>query len=126
MKLECAQGPGANPATLKDIEQVFADDARRGEFAILTSDDGSFVQVAGEGEGPFALEFHDASSDSHLIAKREFAKPEVVELFSAFAQGDQSWRDAIQWQPLAESNGCFTKAAIITICAVLIIQALFS
>ena len=44
---------GVSPQTLED---VFADDARRGEFIIREADQNTFLQASGEGDGPYVLE----------------------------------------------------------------------
>ncbi|MEM7317366.1 MAG: hypothetical protein AAF497_29930 [Planctomycetota bacterium] len=116
MHLECAQGSGANPARPQDIEEVFRDDQRRGEFAILTDEDGSFVQVAGQGEGPFTVEFFDKASDQHWVAAKRHSKNEALSVFLAFAKGERSWRDSIEWTELdSKSGGCRNQAALLVL-----------
>ena len=61
-KLECAQSFSSNDASEADVNRAFDDDRIRGEYIILTAPDGSFIQAAGEFEGPYVLEYCDAGA----------------------------------------------------------------
>ncbi|MEX0728187.1 MAG: hypothetical protein WD065_18100, partial [Planctomycetaceae bacterium] len=108
MDLETAQSIFVKNATQEDIENAFADDFGRGEFIILTADDGSFIQACGEVEGPYTLEYRDALSNKQFTATLELTKEEVKQAFLHYLRGDANWRESHTWNEIEVSKGCFT------------------
>ncbi len=106
MDLETAQSLSARRATPEDIERAFADNSGRGEYIILTADDGSFIQAAGEMDDPYALEYHDAPSGKHFRATKDVTKEQVEAAFLEYLRGAATWKEARDWKEL-ESSGCF-------------------
>jgi hypothetical protein len=49
MRLETENSDFREEATDDDLVRIFDDDDARGDFVILTADDGSFLQAAGKG-----------------------------------------------------------------------------
>ena len=111
MKLECAQSISSSNPNSDDIERAFADDHGRGEFIILIADDDSFIQAAGESDGPYVLEYRDAKIDKHFSAVGEFTKEQVKSAFLSYLGGNTDWHDTNTWEEL-ENKGCFGKAAM--------------
>lgn len=92
-------------------------------FAILTLDDGSFMQTAG-GTAGMVLEYRDNQAGGHFVASGETLSAEdVIAAFESFASGDGVYKDAADWQPLKEqpAAGCTTSASLIALacCATL-------
>ena len=108
MDLETAQSISIKNATKDDIQNAFSDDCGRGEFIILSTDDGSFIQAAGEKDGPYTLEYRDASSEEHFTATEEVMKEEVKSAFLDYLHGRTTWRESRAWNELESSKGCFT------------------
>ncbi len=77
------------------------------EFAILTLDDGSFMQTAGGTKG-MVLEYRENQSDEHFTASGEkLSAEDVIAAFESFASGDDAYKQAADWQPLEEkATGC--------------------
>lgn len=92
------------------------------DFAILTLDDQSFMQVAG-GTGGLVLEYRDSQTDAHFVVKGESLSAEdVVAAFESFAGGDGAYKEAADWQPLEEAtnaSGCGSAVLLIVALPVL-------
>ena len=87
-----------------DIERIFEDDSMRGEFAILSVSKEQYLQAAGEGEGPYLLEYRVPDS-GNCQAEEKISKQEVVEAFLDYLRGGTQWRSARQWQELEGGLG---------------------
>ena len=92
-------------------------------FAILTLDDGSFMQTAG-GTAGMVLEYRDNGTDEHFVASGEkLSAEDVIAAFESFASGDGAYKQAADWQPLQEkpAAGCAASSALFTLacCATL-------
>ncbi len=99
--------------TEQQLDEAFADDARRGEFVILTAEDGSFLQAGGESEGPYRLEYRDAGSGKQFQATREAGKEEVKQAFLDYLRGGSAWRAQREWREMTELSrkGCARRSA---------------
>jgi len=78
------------------------------EFAILTLDDTSFMQAAG-GTSGMVLEYRDAKTDEHFVAKdKNISAEDVVAAFESFAAGDGAFKDVADWEPfeMKSAAGC--------------------
>jgi hypothetical protein len=94
--------------TINEAVRAVAD--LKTNFATLTLDDRSFMQVAG-GTAGLVLEYQDGQTDCHFRAADESLSAEdVIAAFESFASGDFAYREAADWQPLEETNvsGCGT------------------
>jgi hypothetical protein len=100
MKLQTEGHMHAVDATEREIQEAFLDDAGRGEFTILSRSDEVYMQAAGEGDGPFTLEFRDGDAQNHFRCVREPSKSEVERAFLKYLAGDDSWRADFSWQKL--------------------------
>jgi hypothetical protein len=106
MKLE-AENSVVQEVTEDDLVRIFGDDHERGEFVILTSDDGSFLQAAGKGWSPYTLEFFpDADSPRYQQATAQLTKDQVRAAFLQFLHNDTAWRASFKWRELADNKGC--------------------
>ncbi|MHC4313813.1 MAG: hypothetical protein ACYSW3_15255, partial [Planctomycetota bacterium] len=83
-----------------DIIKAFQDDKSRGEFIILSQSKQVYIQAAGEGYGPYTLEFRDGDEDHHFQCTREMLKPEIQAAFIEYLKGDRSWMTNLEWKPL--------------------------
>ncbi len=84
-------------------------------FAILTADDGAFVQTAWSHEDGFILEYQDGDLSRHYRAKQTGIPHEaIVQAFSDYQAGNERWRTQFEWERLdlanAPSNGRHLRA----------------
>jgi hypothetical protein len=96
-------------ATAQTLEEVFADDALRGEFITLAADDGTFLQAGGEGHGPYRLEYKEAGKQ--FQAAVPLTRQEVKEAFLDYLRGGSDWRAGRDWKELPMRQGCSQPAA---------------
>lgn len=100
MKIESAQRFHRDTVSRVDIDAVFSPDADqdRGEFVVLKDGSGGFVQAAGEGGGPFAVEWK--SADGHYYsAGRRMTREQARDTFHAFLQQAGDIRNFADWKP---------------------------
>jgi len=106
MKLETENLSAREGVTDEDLQRIFDDDDARGGFVILTADDGSFLQAAGEGWSPYTLEFFpDADAPQYQQATTELDKDQVRAAFKDFLHNDKKWRASFEWRD-AKNTGC--------------------
>jgi hypothetical protein len=99
MYLETAQSISADPATPADISLAVFDDARRGEFLILSKSKTSFVQAAGSCE-PFHVEFYDdvETQERPKQCIRTLSAPELEHLLLRYLAGAPDWHSNHDWE----------------------------
>jgi hypothetical protein len=100
MELKTAAGVKTREVIKADIIEAFQDDECRGEFVILSRADQVYIQAAGEGFGPYTLEYRDGDADRHFQCTRELSKAEVQSAFLDYFNGGQSWQTDFDWTPL--------------------------
>ena len=103
MRLETEGGVRKKEVLESDIVQAFQNDEKRGEFIILSQDDEVYIQAAGEGFGPYCLEYRDGDADHHFQCSRELSRAEVQSAFIGYFEGDESWKTTLEWTPLEMS-----------------------
>jgi hypothetical protein len=69
-------------------------------FAILESDDMTYIQTAMENTQEFVLEFQDGSLDKHYQTNVETLL-EVMAAFQGFLEAREDWKRTIDWQKIA-------------------------
>ncbi len=104
MELETQGGMYSGIAKESDIIAAFVDDKKRGEFVILSKSEQVYIQAAGEGFGPYTLEYRDGDEDHHFQCTKELSKPDVQSAFIGYLKGDRSWKSNLQWKPLDTSE----------------------
>lgn len=102
----------ARNANENDIERAFERDRERGEFIILDRSDGSFLQAAGTGSGPYVLEHMDGQTKEHSRAVEELGKDQVRLIFLQFYRGEPTWRSSRRWEPVKTGGGCLAILAL--------------
>jgi hypothetical protein len=100
-------GDSTGDVTPQTVEEVFTDDARRGEFVILEADENTFLQASGEGDGPYLLEYKN--SGQQFQAVNELTKQEAKEAFLDYFRGGSDWRTKRQWKQVPIKKGCFKQ-----------------
>jgi hypothetical protein len=100
MELETQGGMYSGIADESDIIRTFEDDERRGEFVILSKSEQVYIQAAGEGFGPYTLEYRDGDEDHHFQCTKELSKRQVEDAFIGYLKGDRSWKINLQWKKL--------------------------
>jgi hypothetical protein len=110
MKLESA-GLCFDEVSERDIDEVFEDDAGRGEFVILQAGEGRYIQAAGEGEGPYVLEYREAGSDAQYRATQPLGKAEVKAVFLDCLRHGSSWKTDRDWKAIdVPRSGCLAPS----------------
>lgn len=69
------------------------------EFVILEDGD-AFLQAAGEGEGPYALQFCEGDPDAVLEVEGGVAIDALRQVMRAYLGGDRGWQQSQTWTPL--------------------------
>jgi len=100
MELETQGGMYSGIAKESDIIEAFEDDKKRGEFVILSQSEQVYIQAAGEGFGPYNLEYRDGDEDHHFQCTQELSKSDVQSAFIGYLKGDRSWKTNYEWKPL--------------------------
>jgi hypothetical protein len=105
MKLETADRVYESIDDFTITEAVNAVGETKTDFAILTLDDGSFMQTAGGTLG-MVLEYRDLTTGEHFTASGErLSAADVIAAFESFAAGDGIYKQAADWRPLEETTG---------------------
>lgn len=81
MNLETGGSLSVSDVNGQDLQEVFADDKGRGDFVILSHAPETYIQSAGEGDGPYTLEYRDGGEHHHFSAVGEFHKDDVLRAF---------------------------------------------
>jgi hypothetical protein len=98
MTLECANSkPIQNPVE-RDIDWLFADDKARGDFVILSHSAQYYVQVAGEGSGPYILECRAGDKEHHFRCPQNLSKQAVQTAFLKYLRLDPSFTTDFIWE----------------------------
>ena len=106
MKLETAN-MGETCATVELVRELVWNDARRGEFMIMSddADEERFVQVAydyddvgGKSDGCFDLEYRDGKNGSLYHCTRRVSADEVERVFLDEVEGRREWRNDYSWE----------------------------
>ena len=106
MKIEAAE-MGERVATEELVRELVRNDARRGEFMIMSddADDSRFVQVAcdydevgGKSDGLFDLEYRDGKNGYLYHCSRRVSADEVERVFLDELAGRGEWRSDFDWE----------------------------
>jgi hypothetical protein len=82
------------------IAKVLASlDGGRNVLATLGTSDATYLQATGAVQSGFGLDLQEGSLDRRLRTRdRALPLAWVTEVFQRYAQGDLSWRDAVEWE----------------------------
>ena len=106
--------------TEEDLSCVFDDDDLRGGFVILTSDDGSFLQTAGEGWSPYTLEFFPGKDAArYQQATTTLNKDQVRAAFIDFLHNGKTWRASFEWRDMGNTGCALVVLAVVTLGSVI-------
>ena len=97
MQLETASGSSCDSVTEADLVSLFDREWGADEFAILAQEGEVYIQAAGEGDGPYVLEYRDGDEGSHFECARTLSKAEVRSAFMKYLKGDGSWKSDFEW-----------------------------
>ena len=106
MKIE-AEKMGERVATEELVRELVRNDARRGEFMIMSddADDSRFVQIAcdydevgGKSDGLFDLEYRDGKNGYLYHCSRRVSADEVERVFLDELAGRGEWRSDFDWE----------------------------
>jgi hypothetical protein len=116
MKIE-AEKMGERVATEELVRELVRNDARRGEFMIMSddADDSRFVQVAcdydevgGKSDGLFDLEYRDGKNGYLYHCSRRVSADEVERVFLDELAGRGEWRSDFNWESERGDAGGWT------------------
>ena len=106
MKIE-AENMKERVATEELVRELLRDDARRGEFMIMSDDEDEerFVQIAcdydevgGKSDGLFDLEYRDGKNGYLYHCSRRVSADEVERVFLDELDGRGEWRSDFDWE----------------------------
>ena len=69
------------------------------EYVILEAGD-AFLQAAGEGAGPYALQYSPGAGAAMLEVPGGVGAETMRKVILAYARGDLGWRGALGWAPM--------------------------
>jgi hypothetical protein len=118
--IECDGPFSSSNATEADLHHAFDDDNARGGHIIFAAPDETYIQAAGEGDGPYVMEYRTAGDTANYHADRQLSKEEVRAAFVQFFRGDSTWRTSRQWKR-EENTGCMS---VILFCALFLATAI--
>jgi hypothetical protein len=97
-----ADGTGVTVDGVTEAQLVDAVAAMsRGDIEYVVLEDGAeFVQAAGDGAGPYALQFSPASGGGLEEAAGGVDASTVRSALLAYRRGDPAWRRSLRWSPL--------------------------
>jgi hypothetical protein len=104
MELETAQSIAFDSLTEAQLREAFHDDLGRGEFIILSEQPQVFIQAAGEGDGPYSLEYRDGDDEHHFYAGDDYRKDDVERAFCWYLAKDPRWRTEFPWQKVEHKS----------------------
>jgi hypothetical protein len=93
-----------NPGDQAIAEGLASLTGKGAEFAILSRDQMTYVQVWGSGAKGFDLEYQDGSRDKHYRCAQEVSLAAVTKIYCAYARGDGSWRAGHKWEPMTKDR----------------------
>jgi hypothetical protein len=100
VKLETAGTLRFAEVSAEQLRAVMSDDRKRGEFVTLIEGPEVFMQAAGEGDGPYQLEYRDGDDERHFCGVGAFRKEDVLRALLWYLEDDARWRTEISWQQL--------------------------
>lgn len=101
---EMGGGSTVRNATEAQINEAI-DAMIRGHIEYVILDDGGpFVQAAGEGPGPYALEHCPGDSESIVEVPGGVDAETMRKVLVAYGRGDLGWRGALAWAPLSDGT----------------------
>ena len=68
-------------------------------FFILSVSDQTYLQGTRQAEGLY-LEYRDGGPKQHYAVKRHLTLDAALAAMAAYARGDDSWREACEWEQL--------------------------
>lgn len=98
---------------LKGIQDL---DGKTNSFAILSKNENTYVQVAGDFNEGFVLEYQNGSVDEHFVSSnKKLPGYDVVKIFTAFSQGDVNWFSEYQWdkEEIKSKGGCMSVLVLL-------------
>jgi len=81
-----------------NVRNAFADHRSRGDFLILSEADQVYIQINGEADGPFTLEYREGDAAHHYTCEREVSRAEAEAAFLKYLKHDPSWKTAFVWK----------------------------
>ncbi len=103
MRFAVGERPPVDDPSADVIAQGLRDlDGNVNSFAVLSSSDTVFVQVAGSIGDGFVLEYKDGVG--HYQASSRAPLEVVARVFQQYASGQPGWRDQVEWHPFSRSR----------------------
>ena len=99
MYLQLESGKLIKDVTEADLERLIEGE----QFAILGSDDNTYIQCAEQSDPPYEyiLEYQAGSTKRHYHAVDEpITLDRVLSAFAKYLRRDESWRDDFRWEKM--------------------------
>jgi hypothetical protein len=78
---------------------VFALDTKRSDaFLILGPTDTTYIQISGDQNVGFHLEYQESDAKHHYRAKRGLTADEIVKALVAYSIGADEWKTMAEWE----------------------------
>lgn len=87
-----------NPSTENIRNAVLSLTNDSDSFLVLSQGDLTYMQVVGDQNSGFELEFQEGDTDRHYRAKREMTTDEVVAAMTSYISGSQEWKKMADWE----------------------------
>lgn len=106
MMLELANGRTFQNPDAETIERALHTlDGDNNNYAILSRDEDTYIQMCGDPQDGYVVEYQEGSTDAHFQSVRDdLPIDEVRRAFEAYARGDEAWRKMFEWKPLLIST----------------------
>ena len=97
----CGHKKIQNP-TESDIRQaVFELDTKKSDaFLILGPTHMTYIQIGGDQNVGFEVEYQDTDAKHHYRAKRSLTADEILRALVSYATGADEWKTMTEWEPI--------------------------
>jgi hypothetical protein len=126
MQPELSAGRVVHIVDERVLEELLREHAAADEFfAILSEDEGTYIQTASCGPGRFELEYRDGSAMRHYrCAESPLDLDGVVRAFRSYYLKNSTWRTAYAWQPMDRSTLQGRSVVVYTILTIVAVALL--
>jgi hypothetical protein len=97
--------PATASQTFTDVDErllqtLFENAEFPDQFMILSQASQTYMQAAGEDDGPYCPEYRDGDEDHHFTAGCDLCRRDLKRAFLSYLTGDPRWRPEFRWEPM--------------------------
>lgn len=91
-----------SPTEEQIYEAIYSLDLNKNEdaFLILAKEEMTYIQCCGDPKSDFRLEYQEGTIDEHYFAVGEIDVDALLLILTAYANGDESWKEDYEWERL--------------------------